>query len=98
MANPRTAAHAANPFHSPAHLSACVLDALDDLRNHHRAFEAVEALITPNRNADDLSAVDRANLGWLLLVLNADMRERIAQCEAAAEIANAQLRAKGETA
>lgn len=77
----------------PAHLAARVCDAIDYLADHHKAYEAVERLLSTQSGdpKEDLSQVERISLQWLLLTLNAAMRDRIDEARAAAETARSDI-------
>lgn len=64
-----------------------IVDALDDLECHFAAFEAVEALISAQKsgNREDLSHVDRDGLGFLLTILNVNMRQKLEAARAHAD-------------
>jgi hypothetical protein len=68
------------------HHAARVVDFINELADHHQAFEAVERLICVEQTdtSESLSHVDRSQLAWLFLVLNAAMRECISKSKAAA--------------
>lgn len=64
-----------------------IVDALDDLECHFAAFEAVEALLSCQKagSREDLSHVNRDGLGFLLTILNVNMRQKIEAARAHAD-------------
>lgn len=71
----------------PAHLAARACDAISFVADHQQAYEAVERLLaTQSGNPnEDLSHLERVQLQYLLLTLNAAMRERIAEADEAVQ-------------
>jgi hypothetical protein len=70
---------AAAPFSAIQVAAINLVDAVDDIESRLLAFEAVEQLISPQKagSSEDLAHVDRASLGWLLTILNVEMRQQI---------------------
>ena len=86
MANLKAAACAAQP--TPAQLAANrVIDAIDDIECRLLAFEAIEQLVTLHKAGakEDLAHVDRASLGWLMTVVNVDLRHQVVAARAQAQ-------------
>lgn len=53
-------------------------DAVEYLADYLKAYKAIEALTTVQREDVDLSSVDRNDLAWLYLVVNASVSEKMA--------------------
>jgi hypothetical protein len=64
-----------------------IADALDDLECHFAAFEALEALISAQKSdsREDLSHVNRDGLGFLLTILNENLRQKLEAAKAHAD-------------
>ena len=64
-----------------------VIDAIGDIECRLLAFEAVEQLLSPQKAncTEDLAHVDRVSLGWLMTVLNVDLRKQVESAQVAAE-------------
>ena len=64
-----------------------IVDAIDDLECHFAAFEAVEALISAQKSdsREDLAHVNRESLGFLLTILNVNMRQKLEVARAHAD-------------
>lgn len=80
-----TLSAAACAAHNP--LPTRIVDALDDLECHFAAFEAVEALLSCQKagNREDLSHVNRDGLGFLLTILNVNLRQKLEVARAHAD-------------
>lgn len=75
-----------------------VIDALGDIECRLLALEAVEALVSPQKTGgtEDLDHVNRVGLGWLLTILNVDMRQCLVAARGQAEAALLATREGGQ--
>lgn len=82
-----TPPHACGTSHLALVAANSVIDAIGDIECRLMAFEAVEQLLSPQKAGctEDLAHVDRASLGWLMTVLNVDLRKQVEAAQAAAE-------------
>ena len=86
MANLKAAACAVQP--TPAQLAATrVIDAIDDIECRLLAFEAIEQLVSLHKagSREDLAEVNRTSLGWLMNIVNVDLRQTIVAARAQAK-------------
>lgn len=82
-----TQPHACGAPHLALVAANSVIDAIGDIECRLLAFEAVEQLLSPQKAdcTEDLAHVDRASLGWLMTVLNVDLRKQVEAAHVAAE-------------
>lgn len=82
-----TQPHARGTPHLALVAANSVIDAIGDIECRLLAFEAVEQLLSPQKAncTEDLAHVDRVSLGWLVTVLNVDLRKQVVAAQAAAE-------------
>lgn len=78
---PKAPRGSSNP-HPIRHAVFLVSDQVEYLKDAHQAFEALEMLITPVMAQDsERLELERSQLGYLLRVLNRNMREQIAAAQ-----------------
>lgn len=82
----------ATPLAVERHLAFEAVDKVGFVADTHKAYEAVEKLVTPSRIADsEILDLDRSELGALLRTLNKAMREQVQAAEEAAIAAHQAL-------
>lgn len=86
----------ATPFAVERHLAFKAVDMIGFVADTHKAYEAVEKLVTPAFTADsEILELQRSELGALLRTLNKAMREQVMVAEEAAIAAHDALRPEG---
>lgn len=76
------------PHPTPAALATTrVIDAIGDIECRLLALEAIEQLVSPQKagSNEDLTHVDRASFGWLLTIVNVDLRQQLEVARAHAD-------------